>query len=135
MKVERNLEVHPPHTEETYAQLQWKNKETMYEEHPMHGEVPMQEEMEQHQEEHAKQLEQVLQNQERQEKSIDRLKDLYENPYEQQTAFNQQYTEKMASIKNQLEALWVNVIPHPPLPPPFVASSAPPRLPYRVLPY
>ena len=39
--------------------------------------------MEQRQEEHAKQLEQILQNQEKQEKYIDMIGDLYENLYEQ----------------------------------------------------
>ncbi|GFS29173.1 hypothetical protein Acr_00g0005660 [Actinidia rufa] len=124
LEVEGNLEVPPPHTEETYEettqnfQLKWKNEETMHEGVPMkekyriHGGHPLQEEtssqgwpppwflkyfeklneiiehMEKYQEEHAKQLEQVLQNQERQEKYIDRLGNLYENLYEQQNAFN-----------------------------------------------
>ena len=40
------------------------------------------ERMEKPQEDHGKQLEQILQNQEKQEKYIDRLGDLYKNLYE-----------------------------------------------------
>ena len=75
--------------------------------------------MEQRQKEQVKQLEQILQNQEKQEKYIDRLGDLYENLCKQQTAFNQQYTDKMANIETQLESLLVNIIP----PPPFDATK------------
>ena len=89
------------------------------------------ERMEQCQEVHAKELEKILQNQEKQEKYIDTLGDLYENLSELLTAFNQQYTSQMANIETQLESLWVNIIP----PPPFDASNAPPRPPYRVPPY
>ena len=49
--------------------------------------------------------EEILKNQEKQEKCIDRLKDLYENLYELQTAFNEQYSEKMNDIEAQLEGL------------------------------
>ena len=55
MEVEGNLEVPPPHTEETHEELsaqnlqfQWKNEETMHEEHLMHGGAPMQEELPMH---------------------------------------------------------------------------------------
>ena len=47
------------------------------------------ERMEQCQEVHAKELEKILQNQEKQEKYIDTLGDLYENLSELLTAFNQ----------------------------------------------
>ena len=114
-------------------QLQWKRKETMHEEHPIHGDVPMQEKYPMHggqpsqegtssqgrpptwfleyfrklnatMEKIEQRQEQILQNQEKQEKYIDRLEDLYENMYEQQTTFNQQCTNQMASIETQLEA-------------------------------
>ena len=42
------------------------------------------------------------------------IEDLYANLYEQQQAFDQQYTERMAGIETQLEGLWVNFIPPPP---------------------
>ena len=63
------------------------------------------------------------------------LGDLYENLYEQQTTFNQQYTERVDNIETQLEGISINVIPHPPPPPPLDTSNAPPRPPYYVTPY
>ena len=66
----------------------------------------------------------ILQNQVKQEKYIDRLGDLYENLYEQQTTFNHQYMERVDNIKTQLKDICVNVIP-----------PQPPRPPYRAPPY
>ena len=58
------------------------------------------------------------------------IEDLYANLYEQQQAFDQQYTERMAGIETQLEGLWVNFIPLSP-PPPFNPVVVPLRPPYR----
>ncbi|GFZ21890.1 hypothetical protein Acr_29g0010520 [Actinidia rufa] len=87
----------------------------------------------------------ILQNQARQEQYIDRLGDivekhgqyinrignLYENLYEQHTAFNQQQTHQMAEVEAQLEGLWIHLV----LPPSFTPRDALPRPPYRVPPY
>ncbi|GFZ18470.1 hypothetical protein Acr_27g0002090 [Actinidia rufa] len=65
---------------------------------------------------------------------IDRLKNPYENLYEQQTAFNKQYSNQMAEVEAQLEGLWVHII-YPPPPPPFNPANAPPRFLYCAPPY
>ncbi|GFY88891.1 hypothetical protein Acr_06g0008310 [Actinidia rufa] len=65
---------------------------------------------------------------------IDRIWDLYENLYEQHTAFNQQHTHQMAEMEARLEGLWVHLVPPPP-PPPFALGEAPPRPPYQAPPY
>ena len=41
----------------------------------------------------------MIQNQEKQGQYIDQLKDFYENLYEQQTAFNQHYSDQMVGIE------------------------------------
>ncbi|GFZ16824.1 hypothetical protein Acr_26g0000940 [Actinidia rufa] len=62
-------------------------------------------------------------------------KETYEEPSDHNLQFQWQNEKtmhgEMANIDNQLEALWVNIIP----PPPFDASNAPSRRPYRAPPY
>ena len=78
--------------------------------------------------------EEIIQTQKKHGEYIDRLGDFYENLHEQQTMFNQQYSNQMAEVEAQLEGLWVHIVPPLPIPP-FNASNAPPRPPYRAPPY
>ncbi|GFZ09938.1 hypothetical protein Acr_21g0005370 [Actinidia rufa] len=131
--------------------IQWRDEEIMHEEVPMQREPPMDEEAHMQGEfpmhgEHLSQEGTSTQGgppvwflelgnfYENQGQNIDRLGDLYENLYEQHTAFNQQCSNQMAEIEAQFEGLWVHIVPPPP-PPPFNPVNAPHRPSYRAPPY